>query len=363
MSMNERTFFGCLLITVIFVASLGVAGGSFLQSDTINLEVKEPLEILPYESVLSLFPGETLTFSVAIENHASVSYKACLSFSLNNTEYEKYVTFSNTVYTVDPGRNILAAWLKVSGTAPASKLEVIVNIVRDLEPSPADDLAPSLTLFAAGARWAAEDGNSVLYINWYDNYLAHHLSDGADWGPWWREGQLEQIKNVMAEVLEQKGFMVTCVGDVPEDLSGYDLVVFEAWFAVEPKHGQVVRDYLNSGGSVVILSGVPCYFATYCKDLWPYVTGGQNLSSIQDWFGSAAFVNSGGTANLVMDNPLGTSLESQSTVYHIDAYGCYALASMNEGAQVIARWKNGPVYAFTYEYGNGRVYYQAEMDW
>jgi len=36
---------------------------------------------------------------------------------------------------------------------------------------------------------------------------------------------------------------------------------------------------------------------------------------------------------------------------------------MNEGVQVIARWKDGAVYAFAYEYGNGRVYYQAEMDW
>jgi hypothetical protein len=36
---------------------------------------------------------------------------------------------------------------------------------------------------------------------------------------------------------------------------------------------------------------------------------------------------------------------------------------MNPDAQVIARWSNGPVFAFTHEYGNGRLYYQAEMDW
>lgn len=362
--MNQRAFLAILLVTVIFVASLEVVGGSSLQSESINLEVKEPLEVLPFDSGLSLFPGETLEFTVLVKNYASVSYNACLSFSLNETDYqEKHVTFSNNIYAVNPGENSLEAWLSVSSTAPASQLEVAISIVRDLESSPSNDLAPSLALFAAGARWAAEDGNSVLYINWYDNYLAHHISDGIDWGPWWREGQLGQIKNVMTKVLEQQGFIVTCVGDVPEDLSGYNLVIFEAWFAVEPKHGQVVRDYLNSGGNVIILSGVPCYFSTYCKDLWPYVTGGQNLSSIQDWFGSGAFVNSGGTANLVVDNPLGTSLEIQSTVYHIDAYGCYALASMNEEAQVIACWKDGAVYAFTHEYGNGRIYYQAEMDW
>jgi hypothetical protein len=361
--MNKQALPKFILCAAVLIASVGVVGGNIPQSGTINLEVKEPLEILPHSSLLILFPGETLEFQVTVENHASVTYNTSLSFSLNDTEYEKYITFSNTVYAVEPGRNILDAWLNVSSTAPASKLEVTIKIVRDVEPSIPDGLAPSLELFVAGAVWAAGDGNSVLYINWYDNYRTHHLSDGADWGPWWREGQLEQIKNVMAEVMEHKGFAVTCAGDVPENMSDYDLVVFEAWFAVEPQHGQIVRDYLNSGGSVVILSGVPCYFATYCKDLWPYVTGGLNLSSIQDWFGSAAFVNSGGTANLVVDKPFGTSLENQSKVYHIDAYGCYALASMSDEAHVVARWGDGAVYAFTHEYGNGRVFYQAEMDW
>jgi hypothetical protein len=97
--------------------------------------------------------------------------------------------------------------------------------------------------------------------------------------------------------------------------------------------------------------------------LWPYVTGGEDLSALQDWFGSAQFVNSGGTANLVVDKPFGTTLDNESVIYHIDAHGCYALTSMSSDAQIIARWANGPVYAFTHEFGNGRVYYQAEMDW
>ncbi len=361
--MNKRASVKCLLCVAILVASIGIVGGNIPQSGNINLEVREPLEILSQNSLFCLFPGETLEFQVTVENHASVTYDTQLSFSLNDTEYEKYVTFSSTVYAIEPGKNILDAWLNVSSIAPGCKLEATITPVRDLEHSIPDDLAPSLELFAAGARWAAGDGNSVLYINWYDNYCTHHLSDGADWGPWWREGQLEQIKNVMVEIMEHQGFEVTCVGDVPENISDYDLVVFEAWFAVEPRHGQIVRDYLNNGGGVAVLSGVPCYFATYCKDLWPYVTGGSDLSSIQDWFGSAAFVNSGGSANLVVDKPFGISLENQSTVYHIDAYGCYALESMSDEAHVIARWDEGSVYAFTHEYGDGRVFYQAEMDW
>jgi len=348
-----------LLVSMLLIASLGLVGGSSPESETIQLEVKEPLEILPFNPSLSLFPGETLEFNVTVQNHASMSYNACLSFSLNDTAYEKYVEFSNTVYEVDPGISILGAWLSVSSTAPASKLEITVDVVRDVETAPSDDLATSIMLFAAGTRWAAKDGTLILYVNWYDNYCAHHFSDGADWGPYWGEQYLGQIKNKTVEELEQQGFTVTCVGDVPDELSSYDLVVFEAWFAVEPKHTQVVRDYLANGGNVVVIGGVPCYFATYCKDMWPYVTGGQNLSSLQDWFGSTAFVNTGGSANLVVDGPFGASLENQSQIYYTDSYGCWALTSMDDDAQIIARWSNGPVFAFTHEYGSGRVYYQS----
>lgn len=367
--MNKRAAVKSLIFVAILLASMGVVGGYTLQSESINLEVKEPLEVVAQDSDLSLFPGETLKFEVAVENHASVSYQACLSFRLNDTDYqEKFVSFSTYVYTIEPGRKNLDAWLSVSNTAPAAALELTVNITSDVEAFSVEQprensLAPSLTLFAAGASWAAGNGTSALYINWFDNYCAHHFSDGADWGPYWREGQIGEIKNTTIEVLEQQGFTVTCAGDVPNDLSSYDLVIFEAWFAVEPKHVQVVRDYLADGGNVVIIGGVPCYFATYCKDLWPYVTGGENLAALQDWFGSAAFVNSGGTANLIVDKPFGTSLEAQSQVYHIDAYGCYALTSMSDDAQIIARWGNGAVFAFTHEFGIGRVYYQAEMDW
>lgn len=225
-----------------------------------------------------------------------------------------------------------------------------------------DYLSSSMQLFAAGARWAGKDGTTALYVNWYDNYVAH-FSDGANWGPYWREGQLGAIKNITVKALQQQGFTIECVGDVPNDFSNYSLVVFEAWFAIEPKHVQQVRNYLSNGGSVVVIGGAPCYFATYCKDLWPYVSGGENLSSMEDWLGSARFVNSGGTANLVVDKPFGLPLQNQSQIYRIDAYGCYGLTSMGNYTQIIARWAGGAVYAFTHEYGKGRVYYQAEMDW
>ena len=366
-----------IIVLTILLASTGIMGtyASF-EPTTVPMEVKEPLELLTYNPELSLYPGETLQLSVPVENHASVSYNASLTFSLNDTDYqERFVNFSTTVYAIAPGTNTLDAWLYVSPTAPAAQLQLTIAITRDVDaspnPTPAPTPAPtpsmdgfsvSMQLFAAGARWAGQNGTTVLYVNWYDNYVAHHLSDPS-WGPYWREGQLPAIKNITVRALEQQGFTVTCVGDVPNDLSSYNLVVFEAWFACEPKQVQQVRDYLTGGGNVVVIGGAPCYFATYCKDLWPYVSGGENLASMEDWFGSARFVNSGGTASLVIDKPFGTQLQSQSQIYRIDAYGCYALTSMGNDTQIIARWADGAVYAFTHEYGMGRVYYQAEMDW
>jgi len=39
---------------------------------------------------------------------------------------------------------------------------------------------------------------------------------------------LSAIKNATVQALEQQGFNVTSVGDTPNDLSSYNLVVFEA---------------------------------------------------------------------------------------------------------------------------------------
>lgn len=220
-------------------------------------------------------------------------------------------------------------------------------------------LTPSEQLLGSGAKWAAQNGTSTLYIDWFDNYNAHHFTDDVSWGPYWGVDYLSEIKKGTVEALEQQGLNVTCTGDVPNDLSSYNLVVFEAYYAVEPKDNQLVRNYLSNGGNVVIIAGVPCYLSTYCKDMWPYQTGGENLSSLQDWFGSSQFVNSGGSASLVVDNPFGTSLLAQNQLYFIDAYGCSSLISMSNDSSVIARWSDGSVFAFTHDYGNGRVYYQA----
>jgi hypothetical protein len=75
-----------------------------LQSTTISLEVKEPLEILSYPSSLSVYPGQKVDFTVSLRNVAPVPYNVSLDFGLNDTAYQiSCVTFSNDIYTVPPG--------------------------------------------------------------------------------------------------------------------------------------------------------------------------------------------------------------------------------------------------------------------
>jgi hypothetical protein len=345
------------------------AAGAF-ESFNISLEVKEPLQILDYPSGFSLYPGETLDFEIAVQNHASVTYFVEFDFRLNDTDYQaRYVTFSDNNYTIAPGTQNLSAWLTIAPTAPPANLVITVNRKTDTpsfspSPSPAsvfdESLTPSLKLFGAGARWASPEGKLALYINNKDNWETHHLTDGVDWGPWFPEATMDKWRTAVAATLEQAGFEVTFRGDVPEDLSGYDLVVFEALWAVEPQHAYLVRDYLSNGGGVIMWDGVPCYFSAYCKDRWPYLVGGTDLSSFQDWFGAQTFLNTCGDATLIVDNPFDTELCINETVY--TGFGSEkAISMLSEDSQVIAFWESGSVFAFTHEYGKGRVYYQAEI--
>lgn len=360
------------IILLICIITLGVFAAYALQSITIPLEIKEPLEILDYPEGFSLYLGETVTFDITVQNHASVTYFAEFDFRLNDTEYQtKYVTFSNHNYSIPPGTQKLSAWLTIASTAPPANLMITINRKTDTptpSPSPTPSptphfntsLTPSLRLLGGGARWASPEGKYALYINHKDNWEAHHLTDGVDWGPWFSEVTMDKWRAAVGTTLEQAGFEVTFEGDVPEDLSGFDLVVFEALWAVEPKHEPLVRDYLSDGGGVVVLAGVPCYFEVYCKDRWPYRFGGTDLSSFYNWFGARSFVNTNGNAKLVVENPFGTQLANNETVYS-GGGSEKAVTSLNENAQVIALWESGHVFAFIHEFNEGRVYYQGEI--
>jgi hypothetical protein len=373
----------CLLALAVSTVGAGAIAGYALQYEGIPLEVKEPIEIVNYPSKFSLFPGETEKFTVTVQNTASINYSVTLECTLNDTEYQaKYVVFSSENYTVNSGQYTLPAWLKVSSDAPAGNFLVNVNLTRrnfmsdaqptpSLSPSPSPaaevSLTPCALFFECGAKWAANSkGSSALFINSKDNWAAHHLTDGADWGPWFSESDMDNSRSSIAQIIGHAGFEVNFAGEIPQSLNSYNLVVVEAYWAVEPRHKTLFRDYVANGGGVVILGGVPCYFSVYCKDLWPYRAGewptgpgGTDLTSLQDWFGCRYYVNAGGTARVTVNNTLCTAILTSDTLVVSQGGSAAAVASPSNSTQVVALWDQGSIFAFTHEYGTGRVYYQA----
>jgi len=358
-----------VLLIAILISTLSLSGFAVnaFQSAKTPLEVKEPLEIREHPSSLSVYPGETVTFNFTVENFASVTYFTKFDFILNDTDYQaKYVTFSNHNYSIPPGTQELSAWLTITPEAPPANLILTINRKTNL-PTPSSPptsdfdelLVPSLRLLSGGARWASPNGTTALYVNHKDNWAAHHLTDGADW-TWFSETIMDNWRSSTTNALERAGFAVTFAGDIPETLNDYDLVVIGAVWAVEPKHAALIKGYLSSGGGVVILRSVPCYLSVYCKNHWPGVPG-TDLTSIQEWFGGGIFQNQYGQARLTVDKPFGTDLAYDDVVYTGFAGNEKGITSLNCNAQTAAMWKSsGCAFAFIYEYGSGRLYYQGE---
>jgi hypothetical protein len=122
-----------LWVLTVVIASLvaGVLGLYVVQTLTLNVRVTEPIEVLNYPSTITLYPGETVNFSVTIQNHASLNYTVFLGLHLENATYEHdYVNFSSLTYFVHPGVQSLTAWLAVSGNAPSTDATLKIDLTR-----------------------------------------------------------------------------------------------------------------------------------------------------------------------------------------------------------------------------------------
>jgi len=210
---------------------------------------------------------------------------------------------------------------------------------------------PSLdTLFGAGAKWAANGGTKVAYVDFYDNLIAHPNPSFAGGDP----NYFLPMKNGVLSILEGEGFTVDTFADIPANLSQYNLVFLEAYWACTPANEPAIRDYISNGGGVVLKSGVVTYLAHYSATQY----NSQDLSSIASWFGASHYINAGGAAYVSVANPVGTSLNVGDRLATGMGDGCAGITSMSADSQVLATWQGGGTFAFTHQYGQGRVYYQ-----
>jgi len=353
--------FVSVLLLLVTVTSVGVLAAYAWQPVDIPVEVKEPIEILDYPSALSLFPGETAEFNITVQNLASVTYFVEFDFHLNDTNYQaNYVTFSNQNYTIVPGKQNLVATMTILPNAPPASLLLTINRKEDTEsspePAPTSQLQPSLELIAGAAKWAAPEGRTALYVNWKDNWDLHHLTDGANWD-WFPESSMENWRSSITNALELSGFKVTLAGEIPNNLNDYDLAVIFAYYAVEPRHEPFIRQYIFNGGSVILLAATQCYLTTFSKSL----SVPTDFASIQEWLGARTYVNAGTIAKTIANNPFGTSISTNTTLFTgVPSHA--GVINLDSGSQTIALWNSGAVFSFTHEYGKGRVYYQAIVE-
>ncbi|KON31879.1 MAG: hypothetical protein AC479_08190 [miscellaneous Crenarchaeota group-6 archaeon AD8-1] len=225
------------------------------------------------------------------------------------------------------------------------------------------DLTPPLELFAGAATWATPQGKTCLYISWKANYETYHQTDGATW-EYFPVSYMDYWQTSILSALQQAELEVTIKGDIPQDLSKYNLVVIFAYYAVEPHHSQQIKEYVAQGGSVILLSGVPCYFEENIKTLHPDPFNLVfDLDSISDWFGASKFMNSvNDIAKVVYSYPFDTSILSTDVLYY-GTSGSAAVGSFVSDVDLIAYWDSGNFFAFAHEYGLGKVYYQSQIDY
>ena len=217
--------------------------------------------------------------------------------------------------------------------------------------------SPSEVLLGAGTSWAAHGGNQALYIDYYDNWAIHSNMDGVGWA-WNNPESMLKEKWSVFNSLRQAGLNVTFAGDIPQNISSYDVVVIFAYFACEPGHSAQIRSYIANGGGVVLYAGVPEYFRCYTKGTGGYGIPTDSLSiNNPDWLGFTGYENTGGVATISIDYPFGTFLRSGDVL--ANGTGQSSASVIGANGTIIATWQTGQVFACSHEFGLGRLYYQA----
>ncbi len=367
MSNQTKQKLRILLFTLFTISIISVSGFAVyaMQSVTIPLEVKEPLEIIGYPTSFSLYSGETTNFEFTVENYASITYFQEFDFTLNDTDYQsRYITFSKHNYSIPPGTTKLSGWLTIAPSAPQENFILTINKKTDpttpTQTTPANNsnninFNPTLELLAGGARWAAQEGNDALYISWKANYENHHTTDGTNWSYPSEIDMNRWQKSVLAS-LEKANFDITQTGDLPQDITKYDLVIICGYYALEPKHELQIREYILNGGNIVLTAATPAYLVSYSKSLG--CKG--NLGVIEDWFGASRYGNDGGPIKVVIDNPVGTSFVKNEFICRLEgSVSCSTVGALSSDSEVVAIFDSGGVVGFTHEFGAGRIYYQS----
>ena len=243
-------------------------------------------------------------------------------------------------------------------TLAQTNIEWLKNIGQPIDLS---SFPPSDGLLGAATYWAGHYGSRALYVDFYDNYLAHHDTDGSSWGPWPNVTGMWNSTVSINELLNQTGFEVIRAADIPANLSAFDVVIIDAYWACEPTQVPMIRSYLHNGGGLVFLASVADYFRCYCKDWWTWSLPTDPLSiNNSQWLGVNGFTSSGGTATITVNHPFNTDFVNGDIILQSSDFSLSTAYGGNPN--IVAEWGPGQIFAYGNEFGNGRLYYQAAVE-
>jgi len=164
-------------------------------------------------------------------------------------------------------------------------------------------------------------------------------------------------KDVVTDIFERNGYLITDSYYIPAEMSIYGVVYISNYRACYQETANYVKNYLKSGGGVILVGGSPCYFS-YSTSSSSNVCN-KNMGGIAEWFGASWYDNRGGYAHVALNNPLGTSLTAGDLLHYSSSPWAAAVFFLNPNSTVLATWDAGGAYAFIYEYQDGRVFYHA----
>lgn len=156
--------------------------------------------------------------------------------------------------------------------------------------------------------------------------------------------------SIIEDILAEQALSVDVAETMPTDLSMYRVVIYGGGLNISSSLDEI-RAYVQNGGGYVYLSSAVEF---------------SNLGENYYWLGaqSYGYTGLGENASISVDNPLESGMNPGDLLLQqaADESGLLFVDSLGPGAIELAGYSSSGTFSYAYEFGNGRVYFQANID-
>ena len=152
---------------------------------------------------------------------------------------------------------------------------------------------------------------------------------------------------IVTEILNDHGYLVVQDAHLPADLAIYNVVIA----TLTPDSFEDIRAYVQDGGGYVYLASAAAPADLEANYLW---IGARSMG----------LSGAGESVAVSMDNPLGTSLQEGDVLKQQapEQSGAVWVGDLEPGASMLANYSSGKAFAYSYQYGQGKIYFQSDAD-